>query len=584
MRNKTLINSIKIKLTIGLLLLTFLPYYVIASVETIHVARIDSIKIAASSKQISTLGKVWGLLKYHHPSITERALDWDQELLTLLPSYILTNSSTEHAKIILKLVNDLGQLPESALWADSILQDVKMKPDFSWINKSGFSTELVSSLDNIINYRSFEKQKYIAMTKMDNIFLPTFTNEKAYSDLGYPKLEYRLLAVFRYWNMVEYWYPYKDLMSEKWEKSLSEFIADAIKAKDEPEYILLVQKMVATIKDSHASVISIKAEELKGLMELPFTVKFIEDKAVINSINTKLTNNVHIKIGAILTRVEGVEVRKILDQKRPYVGASNEVIVKREVAKLLTRTRDSLISIELTDLTGQARAIQLKTAKFNPNSGKKYDFPYQRDSTFFVTKENILYINVGTFRAKDVTAVKPLISKIKGIVIDARQYPRTGAGNAIAVLTQSLMDKKKQIGLFSTVIPGFPGYFKYVDAFSIGNDNPSYFKGLVTVLVNEETQSTGEFLTMAYQLAPTVRVIGSTTSGADGNVTQMFAIPGGFYTEFTGIGVYYPDKGQTQQIGIVPDIKVHQTIQGFRNQKDELLEKAIHLIDTYKIR
>jgi C-terminal processing protease CtpA/Prc len=46
----------------------------------------------------------------------------------------------------------------------------------------------------------------------------------------------------------------------------------------------------------------------------------------------------------------------------------------------------------------------------------------------------------------------------------------------------------------------------------------------------------------------------------------------------SGIGVYYPDGRETQRIGIVPDIEVKPTIEGIKNGKDEVLEKAIEFI------
>ncbi len=42
---------------------------------------------------------------------------------------------------------------------------------------------------------------------------------------------------------------------------------------------------------------------------------------------------------------------------------------------------------------------------------------------------------------------------------------------------------------------------------------------------------------------------------------------------------FYPDGRQTQRIGIVPDIEIHPTIQGIRNGRDELLEKAMEIIN-----
>ena len=48
----------------------------------------------------------------------------------------------------------------------------------------------------------------------------------------------------------------------------------------------------------------------------------------------------------------------------------------------------------------------------------------------------------------------------------------------------------------------------------------------------------------------------------------------------SGIGVYYPDGTNTQRIGIVPDIWVEPTINGIKQGKDEVLKKAIEIIET----
>lgn len=100
-----------------------------------------------------------------------------------------------------------------------------------------------------------------------------------------------------------------------------------------------------------------------------------------------------------------------------------------------------------------------------------------------------------------------------------------------------------------------PGLFTYTDTFSVGKENPDYYKGKVVILVNELTQSSSEFHAMAYRVHPNAIVIGSTTAGADGNVSQFY-LPGGISTMISGIGVYYPDGKETQRIGIIPDIEV----------------------------
>jgi C-terminal processing protease CtpA/Prc len=104
-----------------------------------------------------------------------------------------------------------------------------------------------------------------------------------------------------------------------------------------------------------------------------------------------------------------------------------------------------------------------------------------------------------------------------------------------------------------------------------------HYAGKVVILVDEVSLSQAEYTAMAFRAAPHATVVGSTTAGADGNVSD-FALPGGLRTMISGIGVFYPDKKPTQQIGIVPDKVVYPTIEGLRNGRDEVLEYGIRQI------
>jgi hypothetical protein len=99
----------------------------------------------------------------------------------------------------------------------------------------------------------------------------------------------------------------------------------------------------------------------------------------------------------------------------------------------------------------------------------------------------------------------------------------------------------------------------------------------VVILVDETTQSQAEYTTMAFRTAPGAIVIGSTTAGADGNVSTI-PLPGGLSSLFSGLGTFYPDNRPTQRIGIIPDIVVQPTIAGIRAGRDELLEEAMRQI------
>ena len=59
----------------------------------------------------------------------------------------------------------------------------------------------------------------------------------------------------------------------------------------------------------------------------------------------------------------------------------------------------------------------------------------------------------------------------------------------------------------------------------------------------------------------------------------LITFPGDYKTYMTGIGVYYPDGRETQRKGIVPDIEIKPAIKGIQLKKDEVLEKAIEILN-----
>ena len=103
------------------------------------------------------------------------------------------------------------------------------------------------------------------------------------------------------------------------------------------------------------------------------------------------------------------------------------------------------------------------------------------------------------------------------------------------------------------------------------------YTGKIVILVDEVSQSQAEYTTMAFRAAPNATVVGSTTAGADGNVSAI-PLPGGLRSMISGIGVFYPDKKPTQRVGIVADIEAKPTLRGIRSGRDEVLEAALRHI------
>lgn len=71
-------------------------------------------------------------------------------------------------------------------------------------------------------------------------------------------------------------------------------------------------------------------------------------------------------------------------------------------------------------------------------------------------------------------------------------------------------------------------------------------------------------------------IIGQPTAGTDGDINEL-KLPGGIQTRWTGMKMINLDGTQLYGIGVLPDIYVNQTIEGFKAGRDDVLEKAIEL-------
>lgn len=522
-------------------------------------------------QNLKTLGLVWGFLKYYHPEITKGNYNWDFELFRITPKILAATTSTERDIVLLDWIKKLGEVKEGKPEKLNP-QEIKIVPDLDWLNKSGFSTELQNHLLKTKNANRSNKHYYIDFNpKVGN---PKFQNESSYSKISFLDTGYRLLALFRYWNMIQYFFPNRELIGEDWKNVLEEFIPKIVIAKDKTEYTVSMLELIARIHDTHANIWGDNKvlNAYWGKNYPAFETNFIEEQAVVTDFyDDELAKKSNIQIGDVIMKINDKEVSDIVKERIKFYPASNYPTKLRDIGPELLRSNDSIQNITYK----RNNQIYTQKIKLFPTSivniYKKYD---RIDTSFYFIDKDIAYINNGSIKRKELPEIFKKIQNAKALIIDDRNYP---SEFVLFVLSKHLQPKSSPFVKFSKGSIKTPGLFVYTDFTKSGINNSDYFKGKVIILVNETTQSSAEYHAMAYRTAPNATVIGSTTAGADGNVSSI-RLPGGISTMISGIGVYYPDGRETQRIGIVPDIEVKPTIEGIKNGKDEVLEKAIEFI------
>ncbi|MDL2308014.1 hypothetical protein LJC68_03075 [Bacteroidales bacterium OttesenSCG-928-B11] len=520
------------------------------------------------------MGKIWGFLKYYHPAIAKGNYNWDYELFRILPEFLNADSKQQRDLILIDWIEKLGSFKRGKVLKEN--ENIVLYPDLNWIDSSGFEPKLIALLQKVKNAKRGSEHYYISLDPY--VETPVFINENSYKEMSFPDVGYRILSLFRYWNMINYYFPYRNLMDTPWEEILPEFIPKFINVQNRFEYRLAALEMVTKIDDSHAFFYALDLYSESRI--IPMEVAFIGDTAVVSGFFKKdFEESTEIKKGDIILKINNISIEDIINERGKYMPASNRGALLRDMASELLQTNKESLTIEFlddsvvkqTELASYKKSSISIPSKFNKN-----------DTCFKLIEPNISYLYLGTLKRESLPDLWNEIEKTEGLIIDLRCYPQEVCLGYIGV---NLMDSNTLFAKASAGSIAHPGTFEYAMPITIAyalfaNDcrkNEQPYEGKVAILINELTQSHAEFSAMAYRNASKARVFGLPTAGADGDISEIY-LPGGLRTNITGIGIYYPDGGETQRIGILPDIEVRPTIKGIKENRDEVLEKAIEWI------
>jgi C-terminal processing protease CtpA/Prc len=535
-------------------------------------------KITEVEKLAATC-KVWGFLKYYHPKVANGEFNWDNQLLEKLPKIEKAQTKEEFSLILENWIDDLGPVREIAPIASS--KDVEYFDknfDLSWFSNKLFSKKLSKKLKFIEENRFQGDQFYVyGLEYVGNVGMrnesfehPDFTNK-------YSKLR----MVFMFWNLVEYFFPYQYLMDQKWDRTLENTIPQAILADNQTDFYNVMRKLACKTNDSHTEVYiypsAASTVPSKPTNYFPATGKIIDEKLVVTEILAdSLAQADDIKLGDIITKVNGETIKEIIAKDRDVISASNEAKFLDKLAPGILISKSDTIKVEFFKNEKYSTKTMIWHDYHDSHRNEFKKGARKKKEKFKLLDNNIGYVNMGILAIKNIPDMVEMLKDTKAIVFDLRNYPK----GTIVDIAKFISPKENKFAIYTIPDLNYPGRYTWSSGTSCGTENKDNYKGKVIVLVNEETQSHAEWSAMAFQSAGNTTIVGSQTSGADGNVS-VFDFKG-FRTLFSGIGVYYPDRRETQRVGIVPDIEIKPTIKGIQEGKDEVLERALLYIETGK--
>ena len=527
---------------------------------------------AEQVENLATLGRVWGLLKYHHPVVTQGQRHWDYELFRVMPSILAAADAAAADTVLLDWINSLGPVARRKPEAPTPAGDVHLPPDSRWIDTlASRSPALAEALRRVqAEGPTGQPQFYVSLAA--GVKNPIFAHELPYREITGIDAGYQLLSLFRFWNIIQYWFPYRDLVDD-WDAVLSEFIPRLALATDPDVFDLEMMTVIARVGDTHANLwSSTRVRPPVGEARVPVAMRFIGGEAVVaETLDAAGDDLANLRRGDVVLAIDGERVDELVRRWTPYYAASNQPTRLRDMGRMLLRGPAGPVRLGIRRAGEPADLVVERVAGSADRSlGVTHDLP---GPAFRLLSPQVAYLKLSDVKQADVPGYLRQAAATKGWILDLRNYP---SDFVVFALGSHLVERETPFARFTRADLARPGLFAFDDGVALRPKKPRY-AGRIVILVDEISQSSSEYHAMAFRAVPGAIVVGSTTAGADGNASHI-ALPGGRRSMISGIGVFYPDKRPTQQVGIVPDIEARPTVEGIRDGRDEVLEVALRQI------
>jgi C-terminal processing protease CtpA/Prc len=405
--------------------------------------------------------------------------------------------------------------------------------------------------------------------------------EKPYNDSDYPREELRLLGAFRLWAAVRYFFAYRDLIEEDWDAVLLRSLPQFLEARDALEYAQAIARMVACLGDTHAEVSSRALAAWFGSAAPPLRTRIIEGRPVVTQLlDEQAARGAGITRGDVVLEVDGEEAGRRIARLGSYLSASTPQSLNLLVMeRWLNGPPGSKVRLKWRDATGRVRMGAI-TRRAWPGR-----IPWRSGPVWTMLAGGVGYVDLERLLPEKVETMFRELAHARAIIFDLRGYPR-GTGWLIAPRLTARSNVvaarlRRPLVLYpegrSGDVHSVAAWWDF-DQYLPDPVAPTY-PGKTVALIDERTLSQAEHAALFLRAANGTLLVGSPSAGANGDVTR-FTLPGGVVVSFSGQQVLLPDGSRLQRVGLKPDVEVRPTIAGVRAGRDEVLEKALELLDA----
>ena len=385
--------------------------------------------------------------------------------------------------------------------------------------------------------------------------------------------EEKILGIVKIWTIVKYFYAYPEHMDIDWESSLGKYLEEAQKTTSDKDYFMLVQKMMSHLHDSHVSTFHPSVLDFSAIFAAPVYFDYIEDKIIITDFDPEIIPG--IQVGDEIISIDGQTVTEILENGKNTISHSNLqglisvlmnpgnfVGLPGSMMKMEIRHHNKISEIEIPRTVPIFQLMGMAEKRGNSE----------------ILGGNIGYLNFSFVQSpEELEAQLRSMQNTESLIIDLRGYPSVWDYDQFLSM---LFDTGKIVRIDKTpVVSATSGNLKQIQTnqYELVPDPSFSYNKPVAVLIDKTMISRAEDIAICLKALSNVTFIGERTQGTDGEMTKI-SLPGGGETSFTGQAILFGNGDKFQSEGIKPDIRVSKSVQGIKEGKDEILEKALEFL------
>ncbi|WP_162611617.1 hypothetical protein [Alistipes sp. An116] len=286
----------------------------------------EDLKDPRAVGNLETLCRVWGYVKYHHPVFCDTLcrVDIDSALFALLPRVVHADRETRNRNL-LDWVRSLGDYTPNRVDYEQSLAPLELVStvDLTWTRDTTLLGCDLSHLLQDLRYAERGENYYLRLGQPDQGPDYQYLSLRGESFYPTPQMDsgLNLLLLFRLWNVIEYYAPYRAITLHPWNEVLTTYIPLMGIETDGRCFARLYMRLIRELNDGHAYA---PIEMLFGQRMLPVWPLQADGRLFVGHSDDRA-----LKRGDEVVAIDGEPISERLELLREYASRSNEASLRQ---------------------------------------------------------------------------------------------------------------------------------------------------------------------------------------------------------------------------------------------------------------